>query len=162
MRHFDTPQDHATWKYTLGFSFQHAGPSTQAPRCESACYFTAALIHLLQPINLFISSADQLYGPITTLRHDGHVLKKLPWTAFTLSDADWARVLDAKQILAVSALHLRNITHLTSIRIPTASSIISRLTSTQHYIAHFLHSRSFKAYGKTNLRILVTSYITTR
>jgi hypothetical protein len=57
------------------------------------------LINLVQPINLFISSADQLYGPITTLQHDGYVVTKLPWTAFALSDGDWARVLDAKMIL---------------------------------------------------------------
>ncbi|KAF5383745.1 hypothetical protein D9615_003755 [Tricholomella constricta] len=53
-------------------------------------------------INLFISSADQLYGPITTLHHDGRVSKKIPWTAFALSDSDWTRVLDAKMILADS------------------------------------------------------------
>jgi hypothetical protein len=105
MRHFDTPQDHTTWQYTLGFSFQHAGPSTQAPRRESPCHFTAALTKLVQAINLFISSADQLYGPITTLRRDGHVLKKIPWTVFSLSESDWVRVLDARQILAVSILH---------------------------------------------------------
>ncbi|KAH9028420.1 hypothetical protein EDB83DRAFT_2230091, partial [Lactarius deliciosus] len=50
----------------------------------------------------FISSADQLYGPITTLRRDGRVFKQIPWAAFTLSDLDWARVLDAKMILADS------------------------------------------------------------
>jgi hypothetical protein len=60
------------------------------------------LLIYLQAINLFISSADQLYGPITTLRRDGCTLKKLPWTAFSLSDSDWTRVLDAKLILAVS------------------------------------------------------------
>ncbi|KAM6491167.1 hypothetical protein JOM56_013406, partial [Amanita muscaria] len=50
----------------------------------------------------FISSADQLYGPITTLRQDGRVHKKIPWNTFTLSYFDWARVLDAKMILADS------------------------------------------------------------
>jgi hypothetical protein len=102
MRLYDTPQDHTTWQYTLGVGFWHAGTSTQAPRCKFACHLTAALINCCQAINLFISSADQLYGPITTLRRDGRVFKKIPWTAFTLSDSDWARVLDAKAILAVS------------------------------------------------------------
>ncbi|KAH8996265.1 hypothetical protein EDB92DRAFT_1764292, partial [Lactarius akahatsu] len=50
----------------------------------------------------FISSADQLYGPITTLQHDGCVFKQIPWATFTLSDLDWAQVLDAKMILADS------------------------------------------------------------
>jgi len=56
----------------------------------------------IKAINLFISSADQLFGPITVLRRDGRVFKKIPWTAFALSESDWARVLDAKMILAVS------------------------------------------------------------
>jgi hypothetical protein len=53
-------------------------------------------------INLFIASADQLYGSITTLRREGCVFKQIPWAAFALSDSDWARVLDAQMILAVS------------------------------------------------------------
>ncbi|KAH9036504.1 hypothetical protein EDB85DRAFT_1852371, partial [Lactarius pseudohatsudake] len=50
----------------------------------------------------FISSADQLYGPIMTLQHDSHVIKKVPWSVFALSDMDWARVVDVKAILADS------------------------------------------------------------
>ena len=57
---------------------------------------------IFQPINLFISSADQLYGPITTLRRDGRLTKNIPWVAFALNELDWARVLDAKMILAMS------------------------------------------------------------
>lgn len=56
-----------------------------------------------QPVNLFILSADQLYGPITTLRRessrDGRIIKNIPWTAFALDELDWARVLDVKMIL---------------------------------------------------------------
>ena len=55
-----------------------------------------------QAVNLFISSADQLYGPITTLRWDSQPIKHIPWTAFNLSDLDWEWVLDMKMILAMS------------------------------------------------------------
>jgi len=57
---------------------------------------------IFQPINLFISSADQLYGPITTLQCDGQLTKNIPWVVFALDESDWAHVLDAKIILAVS------------------------------------------------------------
>jgi hypothetical protein len=55
----------------------------------------------MKPINVFIASADELYGPITTICCEGSIVKKIPWLAFKLSKADWARVLDAKNILAV-------------------------------------------------------------
>ena len=103
----DTPQDHNTWQYTLGLCVRHAGPSTSTSCCTFTCHspFDSLSNNIFEAINLFILSADQLYGPITTLRRDGRLFKKLPWTAFSLSDGDWARVLDAKAILAVS-VHL--------------------------------------------------------
>jgi hypothetical protein len=55
-----------------------------------------------QAINLFIQSADSLYRPITTIRRDGEVEKKIPWSAFALSERDWERVADARDILKVS------------------------------------------------------------
>lgn len=56
----------------------------------------------LQAINLFLQSADALYGPITTIRRNGHIEKKIPWSAFTLTDQDWERVKDARDLLKVS------------------------------------------------------------
>ena len=47
-------------------------------------------------------SVDEIYGPITTLRRDGHIVKHIPWSAFKMSDRDRQRVLDARDILAVS------------------------------------------------------------
>ena len=84
-------------------------------------------------INLFVSSADQLYGPITTLRHDRCIIKKVPWTAFALSDSDWARVLDAKMILAVRfcSSHCHKLLTYISIRILTVFFINFQLTSIQ-------------------------------
>jgi len=55
-------------------------------------------------INLFIAAADELFGPITTIRKDGRVVKHIPWAPFKLKDVDWARVQDAKAILAVGSL----------------------------------------------------------
>ena len=50
---------------------------------------------------LFVNSADALFGPITTIRQDGRLVKEIPWTAFSLSADDWRHVMDARDILAV-------------------------------------------------------------
>jgi hypothetical protein len=42
-----------------------------------------------------------MYGPITTIQEAGQVRKKIPWMAFHLKEADWARVVDIKVILDV-------------------------------------------------------------
>ena len=55
-----------------------------------------------KPINLILQSANSLYGPITTIRRNGRIEKKLPWSAFALSERDWKRVTDARDILKVS------------------------------------------------------------
>jgi hypothetical protein len=46
-----------------------------------------------------------MYGPITTLRRENRVVKHIPWSAFTLGDQDWLRVVDARDILNVSAIY---------------------------------------------------------
>ena len=53
---------------------------------------------LRQVINLFLQMADSLYGPITTIRQNGEITKKIPWTAFTLIDSDWEQVKDAWKV----------------------------------------------------------------
>ncbi|KAM6489938.1 hypothetical protein JOM56_014517, partial [Amanita muscaria] len=58
----------------------------------------------------FISSVDQLYGPITVKRQEGRINKKIPWSAFVLLDSDWRRIRDAKDILEDS----RKVQHLFS------------------------------------------------
>jgi hypothetical protein len=60
------------------------------------------ILIVAQAIDLFVGSADQLYGPITTVHTDGQVIKSIPWSAFRCSNRDWTRVLDARNILAVS------------------------------------------------------------
>lgn len=48
-----------------------------------------------------IAAADELFGPITVIRQQGSVEKKIPWSAFQLLESDWARVSDVKEILEV-------------------------------------------------------------
>src|SRR5271156_3469352 len=43
-----------------------------------------------------------MYGPITTLRRNNQLVKHIPWSAFKMSDRDWTRVVDARDILGVS------------------------------------------------------------
>ena len=52
-------------------------------------------------INLFVSSADHRYGPITTIQCGGQIIKHIPWSAFEFSEKDWGRVKEAAEILAV-------------------------------------------------------------
>ena len=52
-------------------------------------------------INLFVSSADHRYGPITTIQSEGQIVKHIPWSAFALSKGDWERVKEAGEILDV-------------------------------------------------------------
>ena len=48
----------------------------------------------IQPINLFVHSADQLLSSITSIWCPGNPIKHIPWTAFTLDPADWEHVND--------------------------------------------------------------------
>jgi hypothetical protein len=50
---------------------------------------------------LFVAAADELYGPMTIVHREGRVIKKIPRSAFKISEVDWMRVLDAKLILVV-------------------------------------------------------------
>jgi len=72
-------------------------------------------------MGLFMTSADAMYGPITTLWHDNRLVKHIPWSAFKMSDQDWTRVVDARDILGVSTFHFTSVTTsnaFPSIRIP--------------------------------------------
>ena len=66
-----------------------------------SCVLQLTSVHL-QPINLFIATTDQRYGPITTIRRDGKIVKHIPWMAFSMSEVDWARAKEVAEILAVS------------------------------------------------------------
>ena len=47
-----------------------------------------------QAINLFVNSADELFGPMTTVCKDGCVVKNIPWSAFNFKPSDWEQVND--------------------------------------------------------------------
>ena len=76
-------------------------------RWGSAYFMLDRAYTLRQAINLFISSADERFGSITTLRRDGRVVKHIPWSAFKLSEVDWIRVRDAAAILAVCTFSIQ-------------------------------------------------------
>lgn len=52
-----------------------------------------------QPIHLFLNSADELFGPITMIHQNGHIMEKIPWSAFSLSDNDWSHIDNVGLIL---------------------------------------------------------------
>lgn len=49
---------------------------------------------------MFISSADELFGPITTIRRPSHAVKHIPWTAFAFTNRDWERVNDTRIVIS--------------------------------------------------------------
>ncbi|KAF8868815.1 hypothetical protein BD779DRAFT_1459077, partial [Infundibulicybe gibba] len=50
----------------------------------------------------FISTADDIFGPITTIRRGGRTTRHIPWTAFRLDETDWDQVRDTMEILKAS------------------------------------------------------------
>ncbi|KAJ8579843.1 hypothetical protein M405DRAFT_699659, partial [Rhizopogon salebrosus TDB-379] len=48
----------------------------------------------------FINTADELFGPITTIRRPVLGKKHIPWMAFSFTSADWERVEDARVIIS--------------------------------------------------------------
>ncbi|RDX47041.1 hypothetical protein OH76DRAFT_1355096, partial [Lentinus brumalis] len=75
-------------------------------------------------IKVFVSTADLKFGPITTIRRPGQPIKKIPWTAFQLSNADWERVRLCADILA-DANRLHQLCSTT--RAPTLHQVIPAL-----------------------------------
>ncbi|PIL25949.1 hypothetical protein GSI_11703 [Ganoderma sinense ZZ0214-1] len=59
-------------------------------------------MHYLQvPVNLFVESADHLFGPITKVRHQGEATVSIPWHAFEIKSEGWKRVALCIKILTV-------------------------------------------------------------
>ena len=92
-----------------------------------------------------------MYGPITTLRRDGRIVKHIPWSAFKMGDLDWTRVTDARDILLVSTFisKPRTRTHM-SFRTLIASNSISPPKSSQRYGVHSPRLKSYKLHGRRN------------
>jgi len=76
-------------------------------RCVTPPLGGALVIKLRQPIQLFVATADQRFGPVTTIRSNGRIEKHIPWSAFTFSDDDWNRVSEAADLLAVCPYFIR-------------------------------------------------------
>ncbi|GLB45657.1 hypothetical protein LshimejAT787_2500490 [Lyophyllum shimeji] len=93
---------------------------------------------LRQAIDLFVSTANQLYGPITTIRQNGTISKKIPWSAFALTRAI-GKVLQKLEI---------------SLQIPILSSNIFHRNGNQHYGALFLLSLYKDAIGDGRDKII--------
>jgi len=106
-------------------------------------------------MGLFVTSADAMYGPITTLRRDlNRLVKHIPWSAFKMSDRDWTRVIDARDILGVSSFNFTSVTSsnvFPSIRILIKFNSTFPLKSNQHSGAHFPLSKSYKLHGRRSV-----------
>lgn len=114
---------------------------------------------LRQPINLFLQSADTLYGPITTIRRNGRIEKKIPWSVFALTDQDWERVADARDILKVNPcpFYRSETTDKCNDRIQTTSKSYSRPNSSPRCGVHFPRSRNCRPLGKISGNQIVLS-----
>jgi hypothetical protein len=113
-----------------------------------------------KPINLFLASADALFGPITTVRTSGRITKKIPWNAFRLSDLDWERVKDVRDILTARYLCSPPISVTCShvdARIPRTFNIISHPNDSQHCGVHSPRLKSCKRHGSPNGTTLISS-----
>jgi len=76
-----------------------SSPRNSGRQVLSICLSCYSILSEYQPIGVFLTSADEMYGPITTLHGESRQVKHIPWTAFKLSDRDWHRVVDARDIL---------------------------------------------------------------
>lgn len=94
-----------------------------------------------------------MYGPITTLRRDNRVVKHIPWSAFKMTDADWNRVIDARDILGVhisKPLIFIWIETDTWFRTRIASSSASLWRNNPLFGAPFQLSKNYKWHGRRN------------
>ena len=105
-------------------------------------------------MGLFVTSADAMYGPITTLWCDNRLVKHIPWSAFKMSDQDWTRVIDVRDILGVSSFNFTSVTMsniFPFIRILIEFNSTFPLKSNQHSGMHFLLLKSYKMHGKRSV-----------
>jgi hypothetical protein len=138
----------------MGIGSQHVGAVISFASGELSVYFhgyTLTWASIFEAINLFIGSADALFGPITTVRTNGRISKKIPWSAFRMSNLDWERVKDVKDILTVCSFFARVHPHdaLTShIRILKISNIPSHPSDFRLSGARSLQLKSCKPHGR--------------
>ena len=106
---------------------------------------------------MFISTADALFGPITTIHDQGKTIRHIPWIAFKFMMADWERVNDTHTIIAVcgSILTLTPFTHHGA---GHKQYITSLWNNNLHFGTAFPPSKNFKLHGKQSLQFRSTSF----
>ncbi len=77
---------------------------------------------------MFLNIVDHQFSPITTLHKNGKIVKKIPWSAFRLSNADWQRVKLCTELLDVSAI---------SVMGPSGFPDINFLQDVMRYLQYF-------------------------
>jgi hypothetical protein len=97
----------------------------------------------------FSKPADSLFRPITTVRRNGPVLKKIPWSAFRLTDADWERANDARDISNLPRFRYDPMPEeITVTRTRLHRATVSRLSIFPPYGVHSLQSKRFRLHGR--------------
>ena len=117
-----------------------------------------------KPIGLFLSSADEIFGPIATLQRENCIVKHLPWSAFKLADNDWQRVVDVRDILGVCEIPCLFIwnkanAYIYVYRILIKSSNTFLRKNSQHFGVPFLPSKNCNQLGKRNGTHLLMNFI---
>ncbi|KAL1948836.1 hypothetical protein VTO73DRAFT_10642 [Trametes versicolor] len=70
-------------------------------RLSSHCTATRdGAVRMQCVIDSFVATVEGKFGPITEIRKNGKVAKRIPWLAFCLEEADWQRVRLCADILA--------------------------------------------------------------
>lgn len=100
---------------------------------------------------MFLLTADAKFGPITTLRKNGKVVKHIPWTAFRLDESDWARLPIIIDILRVRIFfsHFPFVNQCTIVRCCSKSALTiffrmqTGFNNTFHQTEHQRYGESF-------------------
>ena len=130
----------------------------------SLTFLWTQILMCTQPITLFLKIADALYGPITTIRRNGRIVKKIPWSAFIFINNDWERVKNASDILKV--FHFICTSWLSDssfplCRIQMIFSNISPRNSFRHFGEHFQSFKNYKRHGKQSGTLTNSHFIRT-
>ena len=117
---------------------------------NSCINFLSTFEQHIQPITMFLKSADDLYGPVTTTYSQGWITKKIQWDAFHLSDDEWVWVKDARDLLKICSFVPHNMITTTDIlgRTQITFRNTSHLSASQLSGAHCLQLKNYRQHGK--------------
>ncbi|KAH9853410.1 hypothetical protein C2E23DRAFT_711976, partial [Lenzites betulinus] len=91
----------------------------------------------------FVATAEAKFGPITIIRREGKVVKKIPWSAFRLEEDDWRRVALCVDILADATRYQQAFSSET---IPTLHRVIPALETLCTRWEKKLHKMKYSLY----------------